>query len=366
MSSNKSAAKIIGHHWNFSSLWNESLHSIPNRVSQKRDYIYASELLGAPIDRYLKMHNVIPSNPPNDRSLRKFAAGHFFEWVVGMVLTMTGILKQKQLRGEVQLPGLLRVSGRLDFIAGGPIDWEYAKKEVEKVQDLFSVSVNDMPPIVFHAIEHILKSMEAQYKKQPLKEVVFECKSVSSFMSEKVEKTGAMPHHVLQCVHYLLANKMDEAALVYICKDDLIANQFQIFNNKETLKMYRDDVKMMTDYYNASNFKNPMKTLPPKEALVNFVEGVWRFEKSFKVEYSNYLELLYGYKSPEAYRMEWQYKISSWNRVFKRCVKGDKMTDNNKNVIAEVSKSFPQWDKYVLLAKKAGAFQKPEEAEDDN
>jgi hypothetical protein len=184
-------------------------------------------------------------------------------------------------------------------------------------------------------------------------------------MSEKVEKTGAMPHHVLQCVHYLLANKMDEAALVYICKDDLIAQQFQIFNSKETLKMYRDDVKMMTDYYNASNFKNPMKTLPPKEPPVLFAEGVWRFEKNFKVEYSNFLELLYQYKTPEAYRMAWQYKVSSWNRVFKRCIQGANMTPKNKEAIADALKYFPAWDKFVAKAKAAGAFEKPGEGEDE-
>lgn len=361
----KPATKIIGSPWNFSSLWNQSLHSIPNRISQKRDYMYASELLGAPIDRYLKMHNITPSNPPNDRSQRKFAAGHFFEWVVGMVLTMTGILKQKQLRGEVQLPGMLRVSGRLDFIAGGSIDWEYAKKEVEKVKALFEVSVNDMPPIVFHAIDFILRTMAAEYNRTPLKEVVLECKSVSSFMYEKIEKSGAMPHHVLQCVHYLLANKMDEAALVYICKDDMLSHQFQIFHNKETLKMYKNDVALMTEYYNGSNFKSPMKTLPPKEHEILFAEGVWRFEKNFKVEYSNFLELLYGFKTPEEYRYKWQYKISAWNRVFKRCVRGDNMTAANKTIITEAVKAFPVWDKYVSKAKAAGAFQTNQEDEDE-
>lgn len=365
MPSKKSTTSIIGVPWNFASLWNTALHSVPNRISQKRDYIYASELLSAPVDTYLKLHNIPPSNPPNDRSLRKFAAGHFFEWIVGMVLTMTGILKEKQLRGEVSLPGLLRVSGRLDFIAGGQVDWQLAAQEIEKVKKLFSVSISDMPPIVFHAIEYILKSMENQYKRTPLKEVVFECKSVSSFMSEKVERSGPMPHHILQCVHYLLANKMDEAALVYICKDDMLTHQFQVFNSKETLKMYRDDVKTITEYYNASNFKNPMKTLPPKEEEVLFAEGVWRFEKNFKVEYSNFLELLYNIKTPEVYRYKWQYKIAAWNRVFKRAVRGDNITAANTVIIKEALKQFPNWDKLVAKAKAAGAFQKPDENEDD-
>lgn len=363
----RNKASIVGSNWNFSKIWNNSLHSIPDRPLMPRNYCYASELQGSYIDRYLKMNAVPMSNVPNDRSLRKFSAGHVFEWIVGMVLTMTGILKQSQLRGEVEMPGLLRVSGRLDFIAGGEVDWAKAKEEVIKVKELFSVSVSDMPPIIFHAIEKILVAMESQFKKNPLKKVVFECKSISSFMSAKIEKTGEpMPHHVLQCQHYLLANKMDEAYLVYISKDDLISYQFSIVNNKETLRLYRDDLKKMTEYYNAGfDKKNPLKLAPPKEPLILFVEGMWRFEKNFKVEYSPYLSMIYQYETPEAYRMAWQYKTSSWNRVFKRCVQGANMTDKNKAAIKDAIQYFPAWDKYVAKAKAAGAFQKQEEESED-
>jgi len=356
---------LIGSPWKFSELWNQALQTLPERPLQKRDYIYASELNLSFIDRYLKMHAIKMSNPPNARSLRKFSAGHVFEWIVGLVLTMVGLLKQQQLKGEVQLPGLLRVSGRLDFIAGGAIDWEKAKAEIKRIQDLFSVSVGDMPPIIFHAIQHILSSMEKEFKNNPLKEVVLECKSVSSFMSEKIEKTKEpMPHHVLQCGHYLLANKLDEASLVYVCKDDLISHQFQIFNDKNLLKAYRADIKQMTDYYNASNHSNPLKTLPPKEPTILFEEGTWRFTKNFKVEYSSYLEMLYGFESPEDFRLRYQSTVASWNRVFKRIVRGDNITAANKIIIAEVEKVLPL-DKYVQLAKKDGAFQKPEENEEE-
>ena len=122
----------------------------------------------------------------------------------------------------------------------------------------------------------------------------------------------------------------------------------------------------MTKFYNAGfNPKNPQELMPPKEDLVLFEEGVWRFAKNWNVEYSDYLTFLYGYDTPEAYRMAWQYKLSSWNRVFKRCVKGDRMTDKNKEAIADALKHFPNWDKLVAKAKAAGAFQKPDENEDD-
>jgi len=50
--------------------------------------------------------------------------------------------------------------------------------------------------------------------------------------------------------------------------------------------------------------------------------------------------------------------------VFKRCAKGDRITDKNKEVIAEAKKQFPKWDKMVASAKKAGAFVGQEEEDE--
>ena len=355
-----SKSKILGSSWDFSSLWNESLHTIPERVLVPRNYIYASELMGSYIERYLKMNGVVPSNPPNDRSLRKFSAGHVFEWIVGLVLTLTGVLKSRQLRGEYQLNGMLPVAGRLDFIAGGTVDWDAARKEVENIQKLFSVSMSDMPPIVFHAIEKVLASFEAQFKNNPLKEVVFECKSVSSFMSEKLERTNEpMPHHVMQVQHYLLCNGLDEGMLFYVSKDDLLSYQFPVFNDKKTLELYAADVAQMTEYYNQGfNKKNPLKLAPPKDKEVLFDDMTFNFRSNYKVEYSNYLSFVYGYESPMSYRERWDKSVASWNRVFKRCVKRDKMTAANMEVIDDGKKIFPEWDTLVDIARKAGAFKK--------
>ena len=307
--------------------------------------------------------NAVPyTNPPNDRSRRKFIAGHLWEFIVSMVLTMTGVLKEKQLRGEVELAGLLKVSGKLDFVAGGLIDWEKARFEIARVQQVFRLTVDEMPPFIFHAIEHILSDMEKRYEKNPLKEVVFECKSVSSFMSERIQRTNTpMPHHVLQCFHYLLSNKMDESLLVYISKDDCIATEFSVPNNKAALRFYMGDVKQMTEYYSAGfNEKKPLAFAPPKENEILFDDVLFRFQMNFRVEYSNYLKMLHGYDTPEDYRLRWQKDVASWNRVFKRCVRQDKMTDMNKTVLKEAVKIFPQWDKYVLKARLEGAFLKPE------
>lgn len=278
---------------------------------------------------------------------------------------MAGVLKAKQLRGEVELPGLLKVSGKLDFIAGGEIDWERAKAEITQMQKLFAVSVDDMPPFIFHAIRHIVAGMERQYANKPLKEVVFEAKSVSSFMMEKLQKTKkAMGHHVMQCGHYVIANKL-EAKLVYISKDSAECEEYTIENSRALMKAYRDDVATMTEYFNGTNHRNPLKSRPPLEPEIEFDEDLYRFHLNFKCEYSNYLTLLYGYKNPEEYRNKWNSKVASWNRVFRRCARGEKMTDMNKSVLKEVVPIFPEWDRLVLKARSEGAFLKPEELEEE-
>jgi hypothetical protein len=318
--------KVLGQSWNFASAWNDALKCMPERPMQKREHIWASELGLSYVDRYLRMHAHPMTNPPNERSRRKFIAGHFWEWIISFVLTIIGVLRQKQLRGEVELPGLLRVTGKLDFIAGGLIDWQKAHEEIKRLQSLFAYAVGDMPPFVLYAVEFILVKMEKQYGKHPMKEIIFENKAISTYMMEKIQRSEKpIPHNVLQSYHYILANKeLDEAKINYICKDDSIMQEFTIENSRGITKLYREDVEKMTEYFRASNHKKPLKTLPPKEPLVLFDPILFRFEKNFKIEYSNYLELLYRYKTPEEYRDRWVKSVSGWNAAFKRCVLGKK------------------------------------------
>lgn len=361
------STKIIGTPWRFDTLWNKALDSMPERPMVKRDYMWASELGQSFLTRYLKMNAHPMSNPPNARSRRKFISGHIWEWIVKLVLSMCGVLQSYQGRVETNFKGLLRVSGKQDYIAGGVVDWEKAKEEMKRIQEFFKHTVDDMPPAIFYAIEYIIQAMEQEFANKPLKKVVFECKSISSFMALKVEKTGAMPHHVLQGGHYLFGDDpLDECYINYICKDDSICQQFSVQNSAELLKAYKEDVKEMTQYYREGfDPKNPLRFAPPKDPEVLFTPDLWRFEKNFQVEYSPYLTLLYGYETPEKFRMKWQYALTSWNRVFKRCVKDENITPKNVTVINEASSLFPDWTKWVKAAKKAGAFQVAEEEEEE-
>ena len=359
--------KIIGRDWDMANLWNYALENIPERPLQKRNYIYASELGGSFIDRYLKMNAVPYSNPPNPRSKRKFSSGHIFEWIVGLVMTMTGVLKSRQLRGEFAIQdGMLPVAGKLDFIAGGQVDWDAAAQRLAQVKALFSSTEADVPPIVSYAAEYIFENMRDEFAAAPLKEVVFECKSVSSFMSDKLERTNKpMPHHELQCLHYLLANEMDEAYLFYISKDDSKAYQFSVQVTEELLGRYQADIQQMTKIYNAGfSEKNPLKFAPPKENEVIFDDTTFRFNVNWRIEYSNYLTMLYPqYGSPMAYREFWDSRVSAWNRVFKRAAMGQNITAKNAEIIKDALTVFPDWEQKVYFAQKSGAFVNENETE---
>ena len=368
MPSKKSNTTIQGMPWGFANIWHEGIRSLPERPLQKRNYIYASELGQSYRDRYLKMNAHPYSNPFNERSKCKMLAGNFFESIVGMVLTATGILHKSQLRGEVELPGCLKVSGRLDFIAGGAaIDWDKAKHEVEKVKALFEFSVTDMAPFIRHMVDKVFERFKMMFSYQPIMQYVLECKSVSGFVYQLIERSGKPRQgHPLQSLHYLLANKeVPQALLTYISREDVMMQEFYIDRDKVLMKKYKDDVATMTALYN-DGVMNYKKHIPPPEPEIQFEEASWRFVKNNKAEYSPYLTETYGYKSIEEFKDKWAKSISSWNRTFGRCVTGANMTALNKAAIQDAKKYFPEWDKLVAKAKAAGAFQKDDEGGEDD
>lgn len=374
--------KIIGMDWSLAQIWEESFRCLPERPLHSRNYIYASELGGSFHDRYLKMNAHKFSNPFNFRSQGKMMAGKFFEAVVKMILIGTGIYKREQLKGKIELPNCLTVSGKLDFVAGGNIDWEEAKVRGEKVKEFFSFCFDDLSPFTNHMTDVILVHFKNLFSHVPLMEKILEVKSVSGFVFDLVTK-GNRPRrgHPLQGLHYLMANKeIEKGLLSYISREQVSLYEFDIVRSKEMLKEYKQDVSTMTAYYN-DGATGYMKHIPPKDPEVLFEEASFRFVKSNFVEYSPYLTMSYGYKNIDHFKEMWDKRIIKWNRGFKRhvlegttverTVNGKttssvmKLTAANIEIIKEASKLFPDWDKYVLSARKSGAFQKPEDENDE-
>ena len=335
--------------WSFGSIWNQSLLDRPEREPRVRENIWASEIGGAYIDRYLKMNGVAPSNPPNTRSLQKFQAADIWEWIVGFVLKRAGILIDSQEKLHYQYPGLLEVTGKLDHLAGGQPDWEKARAEVSGI---------GFPTIIETASLAIINQLSERFGNEPLRVIVLEVKSLGSFVFERYQVTQkADPRHRGQQFHYLKAKDLPEGHLVYICRDDCRIVEVGIFNPSDAEQDYKSDIEQMTHF-----IRNQER--PPLQPEVLFDDLTFKFRTNWHVEYSSFLTMLYGYKEPIFYRERWKKLVPNWNRVFKRCVTGANMTTKNLLAITGAKESFPGWDDYVDLAKEA-AKKNPELVAED-
>jgi hypothetical protein len=309
--------------WGFSKIWNESLLEKQERPMKKRDNLWASELGKSPIDIWLKLRATPMTNPPNSRSLRKFEAGNVFEWIVSLILKRAGILKSSQHWSEFQYPGLLRVSGKADFIAGGKVDERMFHSELQGLE---------LPDVFMRAGERIVNYLSETYP-DGLDEMPLEIKSVSSFMFEAMERTQrASRIHRLQAFHYLKSENRPKANLVYICRDDLRMMEFPILNPSPVEDEYRAAIEGISKYHLDD-------VRPPLELPITFDEDIAKFAKNFNVAYSGYLTMLYGFKDQKEFDDIFQPKVASWNRVMARVKKGDKMTEKNKLVLEDIGKS---------------------------
>lgn len=283
--------------WGLSQIWNEAAMK-ENRPLQKRDYVYASEI-GMPFyDRYLKMKAVEYTNPPNNRSLRKFLAGNIWEYTTKHILIACGVYHNEEVKVDAKpYDDCLDVHGRCDFIAGGYIDADEAMARLE------AMNFPDYLSVIGKRIIEALQGKELMRK-------ILELKAVSTFAMDKVERMGEpMPNHALQGYHYQ-KNGNIPAEVAYICKDDCRMAQFALIE-QHVEPLYRKDLELMTNYWKK-------KKQPPKDPLLKFDEIFGKFVKNLGVEYSPYLSH-YGFETPDEYRNSISY-IDKWNRALNRFV----------------------------------------------
>jgi len=311
--------------WTLAKVWNESIAKRTERPVEPRNRIYASELGRSDVDIFLKLKGEVPSNPPNERSFRKFAAGDAFEWFVRLVLVRSGIYIASQTPVKTTLPNCLEVSGKLDFIAGGVPRYSEAQEEIDRLIALLEL------PDVFHQIStNIIEYFKANYP-EGLDEKILEVKSVATYGFEKIEKTNkSLSGHDLQNFHY--ANGLQkEGAICYICRDDLRMYEIPILpNDQRLLARYKEKVERISQYY-ADDIQ------PEIEPVLVFDEDMGRFSKNFNVEYSAFLTKLYGFERPDLYDEKYSPLIERWNRVLGRIKEGKDMTDNNAQALVELT-----------------------------
>lgn len=307
---------------NLAQIWNSSIEK-KDRPIEPRQRLFASELGGSMIDRWHKLKGIPYTNPPNSRSMRKFMAGDIWEWIIKTVLIRAGIPFTTQDRVELNYEGLLPITGRIDFIIGGKIDYIGASNRLE---------LEDIPEFIKTPARAIIASLQTTYPDEIPKKVL-EIKSVGSFIFESLEsQDNPRTHHMLQGAVYNLATKLP-TDIVYVCRDDCRLLQYNIDKIVPDLEdEIKKDLEKITKYH-----RDDIE--PPKEELIVYENG--KFKTNWKIQYSPYLTLLYtihdkAIETPDEYFDEISPLVSSWNRVLTRIKNKDKMTPSNLEKIEEM------------------------------
>ncbi len=319
--------------WTIAKTWNETLER-SDRVIEPRERLWASEIGGSLIDRWLKLRGTPYTNPPNSRSMRKFMAGDIWEWIIKTVLIKAGMPFETQEHVKLEYDGLLPITGRIDFIVGGSVDYAKALERLE---------ADDVPDFIKNPARAIIERFMASYPDGIPKKII-EIKSVGSFVFEDLlAKDNPKTHHMLQAAVYKLCKNMP-TDIVYVCRDDCRLLQYNIDGIIEPLeKEIKDDLKLITEYHK----KNVQ---PPKEDLIVWDKDLQKFKTNWRVQYSCYLSMLYEYEkdgvmkkieTPDEYYDEFTPVVSSWNRVINRIKDSKELTKSNLEKIEEMkSKGF--------------------------
>lgn len=343
--------------WGFENIWNTQLtFGREERELIKRDRIWASEIGKDHYQRYLKMNAIKPDFDFDERKLRVFEAGHFFERIVGFVLVSTGILIYDNKPYSIpEDKDHLKVSLRPDFIAGGKPDYEKAKKQIDQ-ELLFKIMPN-----LGRIAEQLVKELSEKYP-DGLKEKVLEIKSVNSqvFWAKKDYLSEAYPHHIMQCFTGMKASKIDDGGVIYISKDDLTIAEFVIHIDNEKLnEMWEEDVRKMTKYIRDG-------VEPPKPENIVFderkklrfqylnqkriIEGC--YVKNWEISWSNYISRITGIKGKTQEEVCAKWEISIKDKLKE---KNDKLKEEFKATpeIVEEKRKFDEEAEKIKEAKKA-------------
>ena len=314
--------------WSIMGIWNEELtFGRKDRPLEKRTRMWASELGKSHYERYLKMNAIPPDFDFEERVLRKFEAGNFFERLIGFVLMSSGLLQFDNKWYPIpEDEDHLSISVKPDFIAGGKPDWEKVKADLE-VNLLFKLMPN-----LARISERLVETLSKKYP-DGLEDLVYEIKSINSmvFWAKKNYLIEAYPHHRLQCFAGMKATGLPSGRLLYISKDDLTVEEFPIFLNDEKLnKLYEDDVRAMTKYIREGIeppkpeeivFDKNKKLIFQRDKKKCKIEGC--YVPNWEISWSNYISRITGItgKTQKEVAMKWEIslrpKISELNKTLK-------------------------------------------------
>lgn len=264
--------------WNLSYLLTDLIATRANSKGEVRNEIWASDLGGIMLDRYLDMKGTPYSDLPDGRGLANFFLGEQIETGLKTMLENLGIAYTDNERKLYQEKDYLPVVAKPDLIVE-ITDWEQVRqnllKEKEKINEL-------EPKYRDREISKLEKKFEVLgnfRKKFPngLEKTIFEIKSASttSFKARKVE--GASLNHKLQLLTYLKAYNVPYGHIIYIAKEYGNMVEFIVDRDDPELnKIWEEDVSKIS-YYVKNDIRPPL-VFDPKD---------WRYK------YSKYFTMLY-------------------------------------------------------------------------
>ena len=264
--------------WSLSYLLQDLIGTRANPVGEVRNEIWASDLGGLMLDRYLDMKGTPYSDLPDGKSLANFFLGEQIETGLKNMLETIGVAYTDNERKVYFEKDYLGVVAKPDLIVEIS-DWEeIRKKHVEQVEKakLLEPKYRDRE---LHKLEkqfEVLKKFKSRFP-DGLKKTIFEIKSANT-RSFKMKKTeGAAINHKLQLLTYLKAYSVYEGHIIYINKEYGDMQEFIVrVDDVELNKIWDEDVSKISKY-----IKEDVR--PP---LV-FDAKDWRYK------YSKYFTMLY-------------------------------------------------------------------------
>jgi hypothetical protein len=264
--------------WNLSYLLTDLIGTRANSKGEVRNEIWASDLGGIMLDRYLDMKGTPYSDLPDGRGLANFFLGEQIETGLKNMLENIGIAYTDNERKLYQEKDYLPVVAKPDLIVE-ITNWEDIRQkliaEMEKLKEL-EPKYQDREREKLNKKIEVMKRFRDKYP-QGLQKTIFEIKSASttSFKARKTE--GASLNHKLQLLTYLKAYNVSEGHIIYIAKEYGNMLEFVVKKDDPELnKIWEEDVSKISRY-----IKEDIR--PP---LV-FDEKDWRYK------YSKYYTMLY-------------------------------------------------------------------------
>lgn len=269
--------------WMLSYLLTDLIATRSKEKGEVRQEIWASDLGGIMLDRYLDMRGIPYSDLPDGRGLANFFLGEQIEAGLKDMLTNLGVAYTDNEKKLYQEKDYLPVVAKPDLIVEVP-SWDAVRDRIAenaKKTDLLEDKYKEREMSKIKREFEVIKKFRAKYPKG-LAKTIFEIKSANTRSFKARKEEGASLNHKLQLLTYLKAYNVNEGHIIYINKE--YGNMLEFIvkkDDKELNRIWEEDVAMISYY-----IKNDIR--PP---LV-FDKNDWRFKysKYYTMLYKNYYE----------------------------------------------------------------------------